>query len=95
MSEEENSAPAATDAEKIKQLKPYLPSGREIMEMEESTFFYWIDKSRNILNERKRLRDPAYHLKMAIANIIDDPLKSETDKEERVLKLINAFYEQN
>ncbi|WLR52433.1 hypothetical protein LC040_05905 [Bacillus tianshenii] len=79
-------------SENERELAPYLPSAQKIEEMSLNTFGDWVDKALHDLPERKVKRDPLFHLKKEISQILKEQHKSEAAKEEKVLSLIKTYF---
>ncbi|ETK27407.1 hypothetical protein [Paenibacillus larvae] len=73
------------------ELKPYLPTSQKLKEMNLTEFSFWVSDAYYILQRRKIERDPLFHLKKRISEILDEAI-SEVEKEEMIFDVIRSYY---
>ncbi|MEV2287548.1 hypothetical protein ABND12_22510 [Paenibacillus larvae] len=75
-----------------RELEPYLPTLQELNEMDlHGSFRFWIRDALREIPKRKVERDPLFHLKNEISQILSEE-KSEEEKEREVLDRIGTYY---
>jgi hypothetical protein len=82
---------ASTVAESKLHLGKFLPTSRELEEMNLLQFEEWIETALYEIPERKILRNPLSHLKKEITLILKDEIKSDIEKEDQVYKRISYY----
>lgn len=75
----------------IKQLEKFLPSASEIEEMSFDEFECWISRAMDEIPKRKIKRDPLFHLKKRISEILSTEYESEALKEYDVHDVICEY----
>lgn len=73
------------------ELKPYLPSVKQIEDMNRDDFQDWVWKVQRELPKREEQRDPLTHLRKRISEIVADESLTEVQKEARVLSAIKRY----
>lgn len=77
-----------------KQLEVFLPTTKNINEMNDDDFESWVHKAFIEIPERKIKRDPRSHLRKRISEIIDNESLSEFEKEDLIFINIKAYYKE-
>lgn len=72
-------------------LKPYLPTVTELEGMNESEFNLWIFESLKEIPKRQELRDPLFHLKKRISDVLGNHKLTEEQREAYVLHELEKF----
>ncbi|MFZ7807704.1 hypothetical protein [Bacillus thuringiensis] len=75
-----------------KELEPFLPSVEEFQQLEGCELDDWAGRTRNILMKRKKMRDPRFHLKNGVSQVLSDTALSEVEKEDSIQSLIEGYY---
>ncbi|MEV2910266.1 hypothetical protein ABNF65_16945 [Paenibacillus larvae] len=75
-----------------RELEPFLPNSGEIDEMGRADFLLWIGEAFHTLPQREIERDPLFHLKKRISQILACESKSEVEKEKEVFNEIRRYY---
>jgi|GEM_PF-6362162 len=75
-----------------KNLEAYLPTAEEIENMDPVDFENWIHEASREIQRRNEMRDPLFHLKKRISQIISDQDLQESERENKVLSEINKFF---
>ncbi|KLR75302.1 hypothetical protein TGS27_2793 [Geobacillus stearothermophilus] len=74
------------------QLGKFLPTPEEIEKMDEHEFTSWIERAAIEIPKRKVARNPLFHLKEQISQILADENKSEIEKEEAIYDRIRWYW---
>lgn len=80
----------ATEAQVI-ELQEYLPTSKEIDEMDLGMFSSWVDSAYIDLSERAINRDPLYYLKSQISYLLNQNYLTDSEKEKTILKTIRMY----
>ncbi|AVG12985.1 hypothetical protein [Paenibacillus larvae] len=75
-----------------RELEPFLPTLSELIEMDlHSEFRSWVTEARHVIPKRMMERDPLFHLKNQISEILNE-WKSDAEKESEILDKILTYH---
>ncbi|WP_420974051.1 hypothetical protein [Bacillus thuringiensis] len=75
-----------------KELEPFLPSVEEFQQLNGFELDDWAGRTRSILMKRKKMRDPRFHLKNGVSQVLSNTSLSEVEKEDSIQWLIEEYY---
>ncbi|MCQ6302107.1 hypothetical protein [Bacillus cereus] len=75
-----------------KALEPFLPSVEEFQQLNGVELDDWAGRTRIALLEREKLRDPRFHLKNEVSQVLSNTSLSEVEKEDSIQRLIEEYY---
>ncbi|MEC5308843.1 hypothetical protein [Bacillus thuringiensis] len=75
-----------------KELEPFLPSAEEFQQLNGFELDDWAGRTRSILMERKKMRNPRFHLKNGVSQVLSNTSLSEVEKEDAIQSLIEEYY---
>ncbi|EOO32455.1 hypothetical protein IIU_03845 [Bacillus cereus VD133] len=75
-----------------KKLEPFLPTVEEFQQMDGFELDDWAGKTRIVLIEREKMRDPRFHLKNGVSQVLSNKALSEAEKEKSIKILIDEYY---